>query len=66
MPTYDYKCNKCEHLFEVLQGINADKLTTCPECKEEALKRLIGAGGMIVFKGSGFYETDYNNKNIRM
>ena len=65
MPTYDYKCNKCDHSFEVLQSINADKLTTCPECKKEALQRLIGTGGMIVFKGGGFYDTDYNNKHIR-
>jgi len=66
MPTYDYKCKECDHLFEVLQGINDDKFTKCPECSKESLQRLIGRGGMIVFKGSGFFETDYNNKNTRM
>ena len=62
MPTYDYKCEKCEHTFEALQGINDDHLKKCPECKKNALKRLIGTGGNLVFKGTGFYETDYKYK----
>ena len=62
MPTYDYKCEKCEHSFETLQGINDALLMKCPQCKKKSLKRLIGMGGRIVFKGTGFYETDYKNK----
>lgn len=62
MPTYDYKCEKCEHTFETLQGIKDDHLTKCPECKKEGLKRLIGKGASVIFKGTGFYETDYKHK----
>ena len=62
MPTYDYKCNKCEHTFETLQGIHDDILVKCPECKKKSLKRLIGTGARIVFKGNGFYETDFKHK----
>ena len=63
MPTYDYKCTNCDHLFETLQSIKADRLKECPECKKETLKRLIGTGAGILFKGSGFYETDYRSSN---
>lgn len=59
MPTYDYKCKECSHEFEAFQSMSADVLTECPECKEESLQRLIGTGAGLVFKGSGFYETDY-------
>ena len=59
MPTYDYRCEKCGHTFDAFQRMSADVLTECPECKEHALKRLIGSGAGIIFKGSGFYETDY-------
>ena len=59
MPTYDYRCEKCGHTFDAFQRMSEDMLTECPECKEHALKRLIGAGAGIIFKGSGFYETDY-------
>jgi len=59
MPTYDYRCEKCGHEMAVFQSITADRLTKCPKCSEEALRRLIGAGAGIIFKGSGFYETDY-------
>jgi len=59
MPTYDYRCEKCGHTFDAFQRMSDDMLTECPECKEHALKRLIGAGAGIIFKGSGFYETDY-------
>ena len=57
MPTYDYKCEQCGYEFEEIQSINASKLTTCKKCNGK-LKRLIGKGGFIKFKGSGFYETD--------
>ncbi len=59
MPTYDYKCSKCSHAFEALQAIKADLLKTCPACNEDALVRLIGGGSTIIFKGGGFYQTDY-------
>ena len=59
MPTYDYRCEKCGHTFDAFQRMSEDMLTECPKCKEHALKRLIGAGAGIIFKGSGFYETDY-------
>jgi putative FmdB family regulatory protein len=60
MPTYDYVCDACSHAFEQWQSFHDDHLTTCPKCKKKKLRRLIGTGAAIVFKGSGFYETDYN------
>ena len=63
MPTYDYKCQNCGHSFEILQNMNADHLTNCPQCNEESLKRLIGTGAGLLFKGSGFYETDYRSNS---
>ena len=62
MPTYEYKCNNCDHLFEIYQSMKDDKLTKCPECGKKTLRRLIGTGGGLIFKGSGFYLTDYKNK----
>lgn len=62
MPTYDYKCNECGHMLEAFHGITDDPLSKCPECGNHALERLIGGGAGIIFKGSGFYETDYKNK----
>jgi putative FmdB family regulatory protein len=59
MPTYDYQCNDCNHTFEAFQSITADPLAKCPQCGQRALERLISAGAGIIFKGSGFYETDY-------
>ncbi|NUN68911.1 MAG: zinc ribbon domain-containing protein [Bacteroidetes bacterium] len=59
MPTYDYKCSECGHLFETMQSMKDAPLTTCPNCGKETLNRLIGAGGGMIFKGSGFYLTDY-------
>ena len=61
MPTYDYKCENCGHQFETLQSIKADPLKECPVCGQNTLKRLIGAGAGLIFKGSGFYLTDYKN-----
>jgi putative FmdB family regulatory protein len=59
MPTYDYRCDACRHEMEVFQSMSADRLTECPACGEAKLRRLIGSGAGIIFKGSGFYETDY-------
>jgi putative FmdB family regulatory protein len=61
MPTYEYQCNECNQKFEIFQSITADRLTTCPECKKTGLKRLIGSGAGIIFKGNGFYCTDYRS-----
>lgn len=62
MPTYEYECKKCK-IFEIFQNISAPKLTTCPTCGGK-VKRLLGTGAGLVFKGSGFYETDFKNKKI--
>jgi putative FmdB family regulatory protein len=59
MPTYQYHCDGCGHSFEQLQSITAKKLRKCPHCGKFQLHRLIGTGSGIIFKGSGFYETDY-------
>lgn len=61
MPTYDYKCRECGYRFEEMQSMNADPLKTCPECNTDSLRRLLGAGAGFIFKGSGFYITDYKN-----
>jgi putative FmdB family regulatory protein len=61
MPTYDYKCSNCNHTFEYFQPMSAAPLTECPECKGN-LKRIIGTGSGPIFKGSGFYQTDYKGK----
>ena len=60
MPTYDYECEACGHKFEQWQSFKDEHLTQCPSCKKKKLRRLFGAGAAILFKGSGFYETDYN------
>lgn len=62
MPTYEYECTACKHVFEELQSMTEPKLVKCPKCKKNKLHRLIGAGSGIIFKGSGFYETDYKKK----
>lgn len=59
MPTYDYRCNACGHTFDELQSFSDPPLTKCPACKKDKLERLFGGGGAIIFKGAGFYETDY-------
>lgn len=59
MPTYDYECSACGHRFEELQSFADPPLTKCPNCKKNKLTRLFGGGGAIIFKGGGFYETDY-------
>jgi len=62
MPTYEYECKDCHHDFEVFQSMSAKPIRKCPECGGK-VKRLIGTGAGIIFKGSGFYETDYKQKN---
>ena len=66
MPNYDYKCQKCEHIFEVFQGMNDPKLTDCPQedCDGD-VKRLLGTGSGLIFKGSGFYQTDYRSDSYK-
>ena len=59
MPTYDYRCTACGHTFDELQKFSDPPLTKCPACKKSKLERLFGGGGAIIFKGGGFYETDY-------
>lgn len=59
MPTYDYECRACGHRFDELQKFSDPPLTRCPQCKKPKLERLFGGGGAIIFKGGGFYETDY-------
>ena len=60
MPTYEYKCLKCHKRFEIFQSMKDEPLKNCPECKG-TLKRLIGPGAGTIFKGTGFYQTDYKN-----
>lgn len=59
MPTYDFKCDECQHTFEAFQKMSDDPLRQCPQCGEITLRRLIGGGAGILFKGTGFYQTDY-------
>ncbi|MHB1687104.1 MAG: FmdB family zinc ribbon protein [Ignavibacteriaceae bacterium] len=60
MPTYDYKCNVCGYSFELFQKMNDAPIKVCPKCSSD-VKRLIGAGAGPIFKGTGFYQTDYKN-----
>ena len=62
MPTYEYVCPKCDHAFEQFQSMNDAPLKKCPKCKKAGVKRLIGGGAGLIFKGTGFYITDYKNK----
>jgi putative FmdB family regulatory protein len=65
MPTYDYICDACDNQFEAFESIKADPQTICPECKESKLRRKIGPGAAILFKGSGFYQTDYRSESYK-
>lgn len=65
MPTYDYACDACGHTFEEFQSMSAKPLRKCPECGKLKLKRLIGTGAGVIFKGSGFYETDYRSDSYK-
>jgi len=65
MPTYEYVCKNCGHKFEKFQSITANSLRKCPQCGKMKLQRLIGSGAGIIFKGSGFYQTDYRTDSYK-
>ena len=65
MPTYEYRCEACGHEFERFQSITAPSVRKCPECGKLKVRRLIGAGAGIIFKGGGFYETDYRSESYK-
>jgi len=65
MPTYDYRCNACDVEFELFQSMKDKPKKKCPECGKNALERLIGTGAGIIFKGGGFYETDYRSESYK-
>ena len=65
MPTYDYLCEACGHELEIFQGINDPVKKKCPECGKQKLQRQFGTGAAIVFKGSGFYQTDYRSEGYK-
>jgi putative FmdB family regulatory protein len=65
MPTYDYLCDACGHEFEAFESIKADPQTICPTCQDAKLRRKIGPGAAILFKGSGFYQTDYRSESYK-
>lgn len=65
MPTYDYQCDACDHAFEEWQSFHDAELTKCPACKKKKLRRLISGGAALIFKGSGFYETDYRKDSYK-
>ena len=63
MPTYDYECDACGHTFELFQSISEKVKRKCPDCGKPKLRRLFGTGAAVVFKGSGFYQTDYRSES---
>ncbi len=63
MPTYDYQCPDCGHEFEEFQSISAKPIKKCPKCGKRKVKRLIGSGAGVIFKGTGFYQTDYKGSS---
>jgi putative FmdB family regulatory protein len=65
MPTYDYECTACEHTFELFQSISEPVKRKCPECGRLKLRRLFGTGAALLFKGSGFYQTDYRSESYK-
>ena len=65
MPTYDYRCQACGHEFENFQSIHQPALRKCPKCRKPKLERLIGSGAGILFKGGGFYQTDYRSESYK-
>ncbi|MCA9242738.1 MAG: zinc ribbon domain-containing protein [Phycisphaerales bacterium] len=65
MPTYEYRCEACGHELEIFQSITAKPIKQCPNCGQKKLARLISAGGGVLFRGSGFYETDYRSESYK-
>src|SRR6185436_10048981 len=65
MPTYDYECDACGHTFELFQSISEPVQKKCPDCGKLKLRRLFGTGAAVVFKGSGFYQTDYRSESYK-
>lgn len=65
MPTYEYVCDRCEHRFELFQQMTDPVKRKCPECGRLALRRLVGAGAGVLFRGNGFYQTDYRSDSYR-
>ena len=65
MPTYEYECDACKHRFDEFQSFSDQPLTKCPKCKKKKLRRLLGSGAAVIFKGSGFYETDYRSESYK-
>ena len=65
MPNYDYECDACGHEWEMFQRMVEDPIKQCPECKKKKARRLFGTGAAIMFKGSGFYETDYRSDSYK-
>src|SRR5437660_2775121 len=65
MPTYEYQCDACEHNFDEFQSMMDKPLKKCPKCGKSKLRRVFGAGAAIIFKGSGFYQTDYRSESYK-
>jgi putative FmdB family regulatory protein len=65
MPTYEYHCDACEHNFDEFQSINDKPLKKCPKCGKSKLRRVFGTGAAVLFKGSGFYQTDYRSESYK-
>lgn len=65
MPTYEYQCDACDHNFDEFQAMSDPPLKKCPKCKKSKLRRIFGTGAAILFKGSGFYQTDYRSESYK-
>jgi putative FmdB family regulatory protein len=65
MPTYEYHCDACDHGFDEFQSISEAPLKKCPKCKKPKLRRIFGTGAAVLFRGSGFYETDYRSESYK-
>src|SRR5262249_30092533 len=65
MPTYEYHCDACEHHFDEFQSMSEEALKKCPKCGKKKLRRVFGGGAAIIFKGSGFYQTDYRSESYK-
>jgi putative FmdB family regulatory protein len=65
MPTYDYECDACQHAFEAFHAMSEAPIKKCPKCKKMKVRRLIGSGGAVIFKGAGFYTTDYRSDSYK-